>query len=150
MLKEFSYGAVVYKICDGEPLFLLVFSRRNERWGFPKGHIEKGETEIETASREIYEETGIRKVNFIDGFKKEEVYIIDGTRPETKGRIAEKHSVYFLAEALSDSMVFYDEEVAETKWVNVNKAKQLLSFSGQRKAIQSAYEKINGLGGKNE
>ena len=150
MLKEFSYGAVVYKICEGEPLFLLVFSKRNERWGFPKGHIEQGETGLETASREIYEESGIRRVNFVDGFKHEEVYIIDGTLPETKGRIAEKHSVYFLAEALSDSMAFYDDEVGDIKWVNVNKAKQMLSFSGQKKAIQSAYEKINGFGGKNE
>ncbi|MCL2335107.1 MAG: NUDIX domain-containing protein [Endomicrobia bacterium] len=147
MLKEFSYGAVVYKIHEGEPLFLLVLSGRNERWGFPKGHVENGETELETASREIYEETGIRRVNFVDGFKHEEVYIIDGTLPETKGRIAEKHSVYFLAEAVSDGAVRYNDEIAGVKWVNADKAMQLLSFSGQKKALKDAYDKINISGG---
>lgn len=39
--------------------FLLVLGRKSDKWGFPKGHMEAGETEEETAIREVQEETGI-------------------------------------------------------------------------------------------
>jgi len=38
---------------------LLVYGRKSQKWGFPKGHMEYGETEKETALRELKEETGI-------------------------------------------------------------------------------------------
>lgn len=38
--------------------FLLVYGKKSNKWGFPKGHSEHGETEIETATREFLEETG--------------------------------------------------------------------------------------------
>ncbi|WP_332303298.1 NUDIX hydrolase [Rhizobium sp. GR12] len=43
-----------------EQQVLLVGSRRNERWGLPKGHIDPGESSHETAAREAYEEAGVR------------------------------------------------------------------------------------------
>jgi len=43
--------------------YLLVYGKKSQKWGFPKGHMEKGETEEETALREFYEETGIRVVH---------------------------------------------------------------------------------------
>jgi ADP-ribose pyrophosphatase len=150
MLKEYSYGAVIYKTENGIPVFLLVKSKRSGKWGFPKGHIEYGESELETAKREIFEETGIENVKFVDGFKIEDIYIIDGTQPQTKGRIAEKHSVYFLAEALSDSVNYDENEIAELKWADFKETQNLLFFHNQKKTIQQAYEKIMGnTGGKN-
>ena len=38
--------------------YLLVFGKKSQKWGFPKGHMEIGETTQETALREFYEETG--------------------------------------------------------------------------------------------
>lgn len=38
---------------------LLVYGYKSKKWGFPKGHMEYGETEEQTAQRELYEETGI-------------------------------------------------------------------------------------------
>jgi len=43
--------------------YLLVYGKKSQKWGFPKGHMEKGETEEQTALREFYEETGIRVVH---------------------------------------------------------------------------------------
>lgn len=43
-----------------EQQVLLVGSRRNGRWGLPKGHIEPGESSHEAAAREAYEEAGVR------------------------------------------------------------------------------------------
>lgn len=40
--------------------YLLVHGKKSQKWGFPKGHMEEGETEEQTALREFCEETGIR------------------------------------------------------------------------------------------
>lgn len=54
-------GALCLRVSPGgEPQVLLVGSRRNGRWGLPKGHIELGETSHEAAAREAYEEAGVR------------------------------------------------------------------------------------------
>lgn len=47
-------------VCDASQRYLLVFGKKSGKWGFPKGHQEEGETEEETALRELKEETGIR------------------------------------------------------------------------------------------
>ena len=38
--------------------YFLVYGRKSKKWGFPKGHMENGETEKETTLREFFEETG--------------------------------------------------------------------------------------------
>ncbi len=57
MRFEYSAGAFVYYIEDGKPLFLLL--KREKDTDIPKGHIEKGESAIEAAKREVKEETGL-------------------------------------------------------------------------------------------
>lgn len=54
---EYSCGAVVFSLQESSPRYLLVY---DSHFGFPKGHMEKGETEEETALREVYEETGLQ------------------------------------------------------------------------------------------
>ena len=44
---------------DPSQKYLLVFGKKSGKWGFPKGHQEEGESEEETALRELKEETGI-------------------------------------------------------------------------------------------
>jgi len=54
-------GAVVFKLTDEGPRYLLVeASGRRDRWVFPKGHVENGETAADTAQREAGEEAGVR------------------------------------------------------------------------------------------
>ncbi|MDR1434486.1 bis(5'-nucleosyl)-tetraphosphatase [Candidatus Endomicrobiellum devescovinae] len=145
MLKETSCGAVVYKMTqDGVPIFLLVNSKRSNRWGFPKGHIENGESETETAKREIFEETGIKNVKFVENFRQEDVYLINGVLDETKGRLVEKHSVYFLALALEDALDFDKNEISKLEWADIKKAQEFLSFANQKKIIKLAYDKVIG------
>ena len=57
MSMEYSCGAVLYTWRDGVPQYVLVY---DSHYGFPKGHIEPGESKKQTALREIFEETGIR------------------------------------------------------------------------------------------
>lgn len=52
-------GAVVWRQGPDTPLFLLVTaSGRRDEWVLPKGHIEKGESPVQAAGREVHEETG--------------------------------------------------------------------------------------------
>ena len=65
---EKSVGAVIkYQTSPSkikDPEFLLLRNRRGY-WGFPQGHKEEGETEIQTLFREVYEETGIHSLNVL-------------------------------------------------------------------------------------
>ncbi len=54
-----SCGVLPYRIADGQKEYLIVFEQFSQCWSLPKGHMEAGETEIQTALRELYEETGL-------------------------------------------------------------------------------------------
>ena len=65
-----SCGVVLFN--SGKVLLLRhssTSSRGGGHWDFPKGHIDEGESEIQTALRELEEETGIAHTNVIAGFR---------------------------------------------------------------------------------
>ena len=57
---EKSCGVLPYRMVEGQQQFLLVFESFSKCWSLPKGHMEAGETQIQTALRELLEETGLR------------------------------------------------------------------------------------------
>ena len=65
---ELSCGAIIFKIHERKPHYLLVKYPRY--WGFVKGKVEPGEDEEKTAFREAFEEVGLTDLRFIDGFRK--------------------------------------------------------------------------------
>ena len=84
---EKSCGTIPYTLKDGKIHYLLI--KANDGFcGFPKGHMENNETEIETALRETYEETSL-KVKINSDFRYETSY------PKKNGNT--KVAVYFLA-----------------------------------------------------
>lgn len=54
-----SCGVLPYRITGGKREYLIVFEQFSQCWSLPKGHMEAGETEVETALRELFEETGL-------------------------------------------------------------------------------------------
>ena len=88
-MLEKSCGTVPYTIKDGAIYYLLISSKDNKNRGFPKGHVEPGESETETALRETLEETSLT-VEILDGFRHEVTYTL------YNGNI--KTVVYFLAD----------------------------------------------------
>jgi len=71
MIDERSSGAVIFsnnKELNKSEFLLLHYA--SGHWDFPKGNIEDGEDEVQAAYREIFEETGIQNVHFLEGFRK--------------------------------------------------------------------------------
>jgi 8-oxo-dGTP pyrophosphatase MutT (NUDIX family) len=58
-LLQKSCGVLPYRFVDNEMEFLIVFESYSQCWSLPKGHMEAGETEAQTALRELQEETGL-------------------------------------------------------------------------------------------
>src|ERR1019366_6443348 len=60
--REVSAGGVVFRRDpDGSPRFLLI-KDSYQHWGFPKGHLEDGESPVVAAVRETREETGLERL----------------------------------------------------------------------------------------
>ena len=138
MKQETSSGAVVCKKENNEYFFLLVYSVKNKEWSFPKGHIEKGETELEAAKREIFEETGIKDLKFIDNFKFTDSYLTKGVLPETKGETVTKNVIYYLCYTDSSCINPDNNEISSCKWFNFNEALKSLKFENQHKLLEQA------------
>ncbi len=128
-LDEKSCGAVVYYNGKSNTRILLVKNNNGRYWSFPKGHIELGETEEETAVREIKEETAL-DVEIKDGFREISDYC-----PFGKIR---KHVVFFLAQAFTDNVKIQEEEIAEYVWVDLQQARKLCSYDNDLRIINKA------------
>lgn len=68
MKFEKSCGVIVYRRNQEHIDLLLVKNRYGGHWSFPKGHVEGNETEVQTALREVREETGL-EVRLQSGFR---------------------------------------------------------------------------------
>jgi len=130
---EKSCGAVIYRKIDRNLEFLIISHRNDGHWGFPKGHIEKNESEEQAAIREVSEETGIA-VSLMDGFRVLVEYLI---KQNTM-----KEVVYFLAQ-VQDQTVYIDvEEIVDYKWSSFKQTKQLLSYESSKEVLEKAYQLI--------
>ena len=103
MRHEKSCGAVVFR----ENKFLLLRNSWSKNWGVPQGHTEKGETEEETARREIFEETGLSNLRFLPGFRQ-----INHFSLYLDGKKVSKEVVFFLAESRAGEVKLSPEHVA--------------------------------------
>ena len=134
MKYEKSCGALIFrKDTDGWNV-LLIRHARGKHISFPKGHMEAGESEIETAIRELKEETGV-EVSVIQGFRHQ----IEYPMPCIPNAI--KQSVYFLGECNVDNISCQETEVAEAGFVSYENALEMLTFD-ETKAILKAAESL--------
>ncbi len=133
MTHEKSCGAIVYRKHHGNIEILLIKHINSGHWSFPKGHVEDGETEIETAKREILEETGVD-------------VIIDPTFRETvqyfPRKDAQKVVVYFIAKAKNYDFVPQEDEIAEIKWVDIGHATSVLTYENDKSIVNKAKKAI--------
>ena len=129
MTTEKSCGFIAYKRVKEINYYLLI-KAHNGDIGFPKGHMESGESEIETAIRETKEETGI-DVRVIEGFKRHAEYLL-------KKKNAIKHVIYFLGEIINDKIICQIDEISEAYLLPYSEAIKLVTFDEARSILTDA------------
>ena len=122
----------------GIPVFLII-EHRQGHWSFPKGHKEKGETDLQTAKRELSEETGITDVKFIsEGIELSEVYLFNSG----KNHRVEKSVDYFIAEVFSETVKIDNMEIVNFQWCGLDKGLKLVTFPESENLLNKAYKII--------
>lgn len=133
-LYEKSCGAIIFYKTKQNTKILLVKNNKGRYWSFPKGHVEYGENEQQTAIREIKEETGLDVVIY-DGFREISEYC-----PFGKIR---KRVVFFLAQAFTDNVKIQEEEIDSYIWVDLQQARKLCSYENDLRIIEKAETAIH-------
>lgn len=113
---EKSCGVLPYRITNGKREFLLVFESYSKCWSLPKGHIEMGETDIQTALRELMEETGLTAKLDTSRCASIEYPISSFARKEVK---------FYLGQVEGEPRV-RDGEIEKDKWVTAEELKDYL------------------------
>lgn len=127
MIYEDSCGGVVFTEKDNKRLYVIIKSIEGF-YGFPKGHVEVGETERETALREIKEEVGL-DVEIIDGFKSLSEHPI----PKKPGVI--KRIVYFPCYYKNQEIIYQKEELESAKLMTYEEALKVFQFEDSKKIL---------------
>ncbi len=129
MKYEKSCGAIVIE--DGK---VLLVKHNAGHWDFPKGHVEEGETEFETAIREVKEET-----NIDIKIEKENRYISEYSPKED----VMKTVIYFLGEKIGGEDKPQIEEVSDVEWVDVNKAVERITHQRSKDIMMQVIKDMN-------
>ena len=134
--RETSAGGSVYRLEEGAPLFLLIRDSYGN-WGFPKGHVERGEGAEDAALREVREETGLQElasrglIDTIDWYFR------------FRGRLIHKSCHFYLMEtSQSDTAPQRAEGITACQWVTYGEAHEAVSYANAREVLRRAREMI--------
>ena len=134
--KEHSAGGVVFRMDAGQPLYLLIRDTY-QNWGFPKGHIERGEQPDEAARREVCEETGLAglairgAIDTIDWFFR------------FRGQLIHKSCQFFLMESLeATTSPQHNEGITACRWIAFEEAESLVSYANAREVLRRAHDMV--------
>lgn len=140
MIKKISIGIVVFRQ-DGKSIKYLLLHHGGEYWNFPKGTQKKGESDLDTALRELKEETGIKKIKLIDGFMQEYDYDLD---TEIKNGVREKiykHVKFFLGQVQDDKIKISHEHL-DSGWFDYETALKRMYYQDGQNLLKTAHQYI--------
>lgn len=134
--RETSAGGVVFRFVDGEPRFLLICDAHGN-WGFPKGHVEKGEAQEAAAVREVIEETGLPALTLI-----EPIESIDWVF-RLQGELIRKRCHFFLmatdAERTSPQT---NEGITACEWTTAPDGLRRIKYANARNVLKRASDMV--------
>ena len=138
MQYEKSCGALVLRRDedDGKLYILMIRHKAGGHRSFPKGHMERGETEYMTAVREVYEETAVQIRIDIDFRETVRYHPLPGISKEV---------VYFLTETKQKDIQPRQGEIAQVEWVPVEQAEDSLTHENDRTVFRAAMKKLKEL-----
>ena len=139
MHHEKSCGALVLRrdATNGKPYILMIRHKNGGHRSFPKGHMERGETEYMTAIREVYEETAVQ-IRILSDFRQTVHYSpMPGVRKEV---------VYFLTETAQEEIHPREGEIAQVEWVPLDQAEASLTHENDKTVLRAAIRKMKKSG----
>lgn len=129
--KEKACGTI---IIDNEKV--LIINQKQGFYGFPKGHMENNETEIETAIRETKEETNLDVL--IDKEKRYSLnYVIDNK--------IDKEVIYFLAKPINKNIKKQESEINDILWIDIDKVIDILTFDNMKELWKKVLKDIKNI-----
>jgi 8-oxo-dGTP pyrophosphatase MutT (NUDIX family) len=126
-------GVVLRPGAGGSWEVALVYRSSRSDWGFPKGKLEPGETELFCARREVEEETGLL-CNVVSYVGKTE-YVDRRDRPKTVE--------YWIMEPLEGEFEPTDE-VDDMQWVPIDLARRVLTYGHDRELLEIVSSSLHG------
>ena len=131
MEREFSAGGLVVRRFRGRPFLAAVRVKQGTVLALPKGHIDKGESARDAATREVREETGLEA---------EPVEKLGDIRYwySRGGERVLKVVSFFLFRYRAGSVRDHDEEVDSAEWIPLEEAPRLLAYKGEREMAEAA------------
>ena len=135
MQYEKSCGVLVLRRDERTKITYILMIRHTAGGSrsFPKGHMEKGETEYMTAVREVFEETSVQVRPETADFRETVHYFpLPGVSKEV---------VYFLAKTTQEEIHPREGEIAEVEWVPIDKAEESLSHENDKAVFRAAMKK---------
>ena len=145
MPRENSAGAIIFRIIDGVPHYLLLHYPSGH-WEFAKGHIEKDEQPEEAAKREIAEETGIDDITLIPGFKEYSKYFFKKSydlvgEAKKKAPWVFKLVVFYLAQT-DEQEVKISHEHKGFAWLPYAEAIKKLTYKNAKELLKKANDYV--------
>ncbi len=137
-MKHRSFGVIPIYQQDSQTRYLLI-QHRAGHWAFPKGHPEPGESETQTALRELREETGIRDVTL-----RADLHVSETYRFLRDGQVVEKTVRYFVGLVHHDAVRIQIEEVLSYLWATFEEAQALITYEETRHLLSEARRLLDG------
>ena len=136
---EVSAGGIIFRLTDRGTRYLLI-KDSYDNWGFPKGHIENGETPAAAAARETAEETGLSGLEL-----RGPIRVIDW-HFRFRGRHIHKYCHFFLFESPSgEPCPQVEEGITDFRWEVLDQALEALSYDNARGVLKRAGEMVRTL-----
>jgi 8-oxo-dGTP pyrophosphatase MutT (NUDIX family) len=132
MLREKSCGAVILLNTPEQPKYLLL-NYAAGHWDFVKGNVEANESEQQTVTRELMEETGITDAHFIDGFRESISYFY-----RRQGLTVNKEVVFYIMQSNTEQVQISFEHVGYI-WLSYEEALEKLTFKNAKDVLQKAH-----------
>jgi 8-oxo-dGTP pyrophosphatase MutT (NUDIX family) len=117
-----SFGIIPLKKEGEEWKVFLILHKGGKHWGFPKGHLDAGESPLDAAKRELFEETGLQVIEFL-----RQIPFVEQYQFRTKKQLISKKVHYYPA-VVSGDVQFQPEEIQDGKWMTFKDALATLTF----------------------
>ena len=134
---EHSAGGVVVRLAKGVPLFLLIRDSYGH-WGFPKGHLERGERAATAAVREVIEETGLNAVSVVGSIATIDWYF------RFRGALIHKNCEFFLMQTSTPvTRPQKAEGITACRWTTLDEARRMIAYDNARDVLTRASEMLS-------